>query len=219
MKKNIAASYNKAKEFQCKRYTGMAVGRTHHWYYDQADWKEKKVTPEKWEFSYHTTKRRAGKAPEGSGVPVGTGYHWFILAHQYVEKLNANDYLTQMVGLKYKLAHKRAGGPKWNATGEVRRKHLVEILTCIIGELERDPEQLVPVPLALKYQGQAYEGSAMPVPTACSAGACFELDVMLNNEHLGLLRRQDNGSWKLSGSKSTSLAKAIGAEIEAWYRK
>ena len=28
------------------------------------------------------TKRRAGHAPEGSGVPVGTEYHWYIVAHR-----------------------------------------------------------------------------------------------------------------------------------------
>src|SRR4051812_15048779 len=57
--KNLAASYNTPKKFEGKRYTGMKVGRTHHWYYDQGDWKEKKVTPEKWELTYSTTKRRA----------------------------------------------------------------------------------------------------------------------------------------------------------------
>ena len=60
--------------------------------------------PERWELTYDVIKRRAGHAPEGSGVPVGTGYHWFILSHQYVKKLNANDYTTSMVGIKFKLA-------------------------------------------------------------------------------------------------------------------
>lgn len=41
-----------------------------------------KLTPDKWEFIYAVNKRRAGQAPEGSGVPVGTEYHWYILAHQ-----------------------------------------------------------------------------------------------------------------------------------------
>ena len=144
------ASYNRAKEYKGQRYTGMAVGRTHHWYYDKSDWKEKKVTPEKWEFTYATTKRRAGKAPEGSGAPVGTGYHWFILAHQYVEKLNANDYTTQMVGLKFKLAHKRAAGQKWSASVEKRRKDLIEILKALIEDLDREPEQIAPVALLEK---------------------------------------------------------------------
>ena len=45
------------------------------------------------------TKRRVGKAPEGSGVAVGTGYHWYILAHQNVTKLNANEFTTSMTGM------------------------------------------------------------------------------------------------------------------------
>jgi len=49
----------------------MKVGRAHTWNYDQGRWKEKKITPDKWEISYAVRKRRAGKAPEGSGVPVG----------------------------------------------------------------------------------------------------------------------------------------------------
>ena len=177
MPKDLSASYNKTKQFQGKRYTGMAVGRTHHWYYDQGDWKEKKVTPEKWELTYSTTKRHTGKAPEGAGVPVGTAYHWFILAHQYVEKLNANDYMTQMVGLKYKLAHKRAEKDTWNASGKAQKKHLIEILQSLIAELQREPEQLTPIPLSVEYKNKLYQGTAVPVPTACEEGACYNLDV------------------------------------------
>jgi len=77
----------------------MKVGRTHKWYYDKGEWKEKKLTPDKWQFTYNVTKRR-GNAPEGSGVPVGTEYHWYILANQSVKKLDANNYTTSMIGLK-----------------------------------------------------------------------------------------------------------------------
>ncbi|MDE3060635.1 MAG: hypothetical protein KGJ06_06450, partial [Pseudomonadota bacterium] len=149
------------------------------------------------------------KAPEGSGVPVGTAYHWFILSHQYVEKLNANDYITRMVGLKYKLAHRRAATGEWNASGDARRRHLVEILQCIIGELQREPEQLVPVPLRLDYSGKHYEGTAMPVPASCQQGACFDLDITLNNEHIGIMRQTPAG-WKISEIKSKGLVNAIG---------
>ena len=48
--------------------------------HDEGVWKERKVEPDKWEFTYAVGKRRAGRAPEGSGVPVGTEYHWYILA-------------------------------------------------------------------------------------------------------------------------------------------
>ena len=86
----------------------MKIGRSHTWHYDKGQWKEKKVTPDQWLINYAVKKRRAGKAPEGSGVPVGTEYHWYILAHQNVTKLDANDYSTSMTGFKFKLAHKRA---------------------------------------------------------------------------------------------------------------
>ena len=94
--KDIAETYNKFKEFEGKRYTGMKIGRSHSWIYDSGAWKETKVTPDKWEISFAVTKKRKGKAPEGSGVPIGTKYHWYILAHQIVKKLNANDYSTEM---------------------------------------------------------------------------------------------------------------------------
>ena len=53
----------------------MKVGRGHKWYYYKGEWKERKSTSDKWEFIYTVNKRRAGLAPEGSGVPSGTEYH------------------------------------------------------------------------------------------------------------------------------------------------
>src|SRR5215831_5240327 len=111
----------------------MKVGRSHKWYYEQGVWKEKKVMPDKWEFTYAVNKRRAGNAPEGSGVPVGTEYHWYILADQNVKKLDANNYSTSMIGVKYKLAHKRSTNEKWSVTGR-----LIQILEEIIGQLKRE---------------------------------------------------------------------------------
>jgi hypothetical protein len=215
-KKDIAASYNRRKEYEGRQYTGMTIGRTHHWYYDKSDWKEKKVTPDKWEFTYSTTKRRAGRAPEGSGVPIGTGYHWFILAHQYVEKLNANDYSTQMVGLKYKLAHKRASGQKWSASDEKRRKELIQILQDLIADLEREPEQIAPVALELEYKGKSYSGTAIPILTSCDKGACQRFDITLNKKHIGVLRHAED-KWRITEIKNQGLANAIGSEIESWY--
>jgi hypothetical protein len=37
----------------------MRVGGTHEWYYDKGEWKEKKIAPDKWEFSYSVKKTRA----------------------------------------------------------------------------------------------------------------------------------------------------------------
>src|SRR5262245_2686405 len=114
LERDSAETYNRFKEFEGRRYTGMKIGRGQKWYYDQGVWNEKKITPDKWEVNYSVAKRRAGKAPEGSGVPVGTQYHWYIIAHQIVSKLNANDYSTSMTGLKFKLAHKRADKETWS---------------------------------------------------------------------------------------------------------
>ena len=214
--KAAAKAYDSYKEFDGRRYTGMAIGRTHRWHYDRADWKEKKVTPEEWEFAYSTTKRRAGHAPEGSGAPVGTGYHWFILAHQYVEKLNADDYMTQMSGLKFKLAHKRAAKGTWSASPEKRRKALVRILQSLIADLERAPEQMEPVKIDFTYGGKNYAGTGLPILTSCAGGACSRFDLTLNGKHVGILRRA-GGKWKIGEIKSTGLVKAIGAQIEAWY--
>jgi hypothetical protein len=138
VKKDISKSYNQFKEFQGKNYTGMKVGRTHKWYYDKGEWKEKKVTPDKWQFSYNVTKRRAGNAPEGSGVPVGTEYHWYILANQNVKKLDANNYTTSMIGLKYKLAHKRADKNNWSSSDNAQRKRLIEILESLIENIKME---------------------------------------------------------------------------------
>src|SRR5262245_12529965 len=74
-KKDLAASSNQFKVYKGQQYTGMQVGRSHYWIYDAGQWRETKITPDLWEISYAVTKRRKGKAPPGSGVPVGTGYH------------------------------------------------------------------------------------------------------------------------------------------------
>jgi hypothetical protein len=134
------SAYDQFKEYEGKRYTGMKIGRSHHWRYDAGPWIEKKVTPDKWEFQYSVVKRRKGRAPEGSGAPVGTAYNWYILAHQIVTKLDANSYTTEMAGLKYKLAHKRADKNTWSASERAQRKRLVQILRDMIADLEGSPE-------------------------------------------------------------------------------
>jgi hypothetical protein len=135
-KKNIAGSYNAYKFYNGKQYTGMAIGRRHNWNYDAGVWTEQKVTPERWNIHYEVIKRRKGRAPEGSGVPVGTEYHWFILSHQLVKKLDANSYTTEMNGVKLKLAHKRSSTGKWNISDSTQRKHLIKLLKDYIAELQ-----------------------------------------------------------------------------------
>jgi hypothetical protein len=131
-----AVAYDEFKEYEGQKYTGMKSGRGHKWYYDEGEWKEKKISPDLWQIEYAVTKRRAGRAPKGSGVPVGTEYHWYILAHQNVEKLNANDYTTSMTGLKFKIAHKRADNKKWSVSSKAQRRRMIRFLRGVVEDLE-----------------------------------------------------------------------------------
>ena len=85
-KKDLSKTYNEFKEFEGRQYTGMKVGRSHNWNYDPGTWTETKITPDLWQISYAVTKRRKGHAPKGSGVPIGTEYHWYIVAHRHHTK-------------------------------------------------------------------------------------------------------------------------------------
>src|SRR5438477_10092166 len=143
VKSDLAVSYNDFKEHEGRRYTGMKIGRSHKWYYDQGEWKEKKITPDLWQIGYAVTKRRAGRAPEGSGVPVGTEYHWYVLAHQNTTKQTANDYTTSLTGLKFKIAHRRAGSEKWSGTLRTRRKRMIMFLRSVVADLEKQNDREV----------------------------------------------------------------------------
>jgi hypothetical protein len=210
-KKDLSASFNKFKSFNGQLYTGVQIGRGHHWNYDKGDWKETKITPDLWEISYAVTKRRVGHAPEDSGVPVGTEYSWYLLAHQTATKLDANDYDTKMTGLKFKLAHKRADKGKWSTSGPTQRKHLVTFLKQFIDQLEKQP-----VPIEFEYGNKIYKGDAVPITQTCAKGFCFELDVNLDNEPVGIIRYGKSG-WKMDLVKDQKLIDAIGTEILKWY--
>ena len=137
-KSTFVNTYNEFKEFGGRKYTGMKVGRSHRWYYDKGEWKEKKTSPDEWNFTYSVDKRRAGHAPEGSGAPVGTEYHWYILADQNVRKMDANRYTTAMTGIKYKVAHKRAGQENWNISERAQKIRLIRILEKLVVQLKEE---------------------------------------------------------------------------------
>jgi hypothetical protein len=143
-KSDPSVSYDEFKEYEGRKYTGMKIGRSHKWKYDPGEWKETKVTPDLWQISYAVTKRRAGRAPEGSGVPVGTEYHWYIVAHQNVEKLDANNYTTSLSGLKFKVAHRRADTGKWSTSPATQRKRMIGFLRDLIQELEGGADAAAP---------------------------------------------------------------------------
>jgi len=209
-KNNIAASYNRFKEHHGKQYTGMQVGRSHKWYYDKGEWKETKVTPDLWRIYYAVTKRRAGKAPEGSGAKVGTGYHWYIVAHQDVHKLNANDYSTVLKGLKFKVAHKRADNNKWSAKTPTQRTHLIKFLKEWTKQLE---EEAVIIE-EFEYAGKTFKGEVVPIPESDYT----QFDVMLNDENLGIIRK-GKSDWKMDQVKDQKLINLIGEKILEAYGK
>lgn len=74
--------YNSLKSFKGQVYSGMSIGGSHKWNYDEGVWQETKQEPDLWNIDYKTNKTRARKAPKNSGAPVGTEYHWLIVGHQ-----------------------------------------------------------------------------------------------------------------------------------------
>ncbi|MCW8194114.1 hypothetical protein F6455_04865 [Proteobacteria bacterium 005FR1] len=134
-------SYDRLKQHGGKSYSGMPIGRSHKWLYDQGEWRERKVSLDEWEIFYQTPKRRTAKAPKGSGAPIGTEYNWLIVSHQRVDKLDENVYMTRMEGKKFKVAHKRASKDKWSASERTQRKHVIQYLQQVIDELQSLDEQ------------------------------------------------------------------------------
>lgn len=134
-------AFNDIKEFNGQKYSGMPIGGGHSWIYQDGQWKEQKVAPDRWKFSFNCIKRRYLPAPIGSGVNLGTQYHWYILADQMVTKTDKDSYETSMQGLKFKLGHKR---PHWrdfsyNYSNNIPyRQRLIEILKNLLEELEEE---------------------------------------------------------------------------------
>ena len=136
-------AYDDLKEFGGRVYSGMPIGGEHVWEYPDGVWEERKAAPDRWVFRFTSLKRRMRKAPGGSGVPVGTRYHWFILAHQKVRKLDKDRYETSMEGIKYKIAHKRPHWRDWStgyADHESEKEILIRILEESLAELKSETE-------------------------------------------------------------------------------
>jgi len=136
-------AFNDIKEFQGKQYSGMRIGGSHIWDYNNAVWEETKITPDLWQIKFGAIKGRKVAAPEGSGVPLNTAYHWFIMADQRVIKINKDSYQTLMEGAKFKIGHKR---PYWKNMsyaypGQLSyRQRIIKILHETLDRLEKDEE-------------------------------------------------------------------------------
>ncbi|KAJ5116152.1 hypothetical protein N7456_000500 [Penicillium angulare] len=143
--------YNAIKTHNGQLYSGMAIGGSHTWNYDQGTWKETKEEPDLWRIDYQTNKRRARNAPKGSGAPVGTEYHWLIIGHQHVRKVDANTYETHLTGSKYKLAHKSVSAGTWSIpTVQGQRERKLELLD----DAKRRVRGLPPVLASERVKGE-----------------------------------------------------------------
>lgn len=140
-------AYNDLKRFQGQAYSGMSVGGEHRWIYPRGTWHEKKVAPDRWDFNFTSFKEREEGAPEGSGAPPGTQYHWYLLAHQRVKKIDQDTYATFMEGQKYKVAHRRPYWRHWSTEypGQAsERERLIAILEDALARLRERTHPLVP---------------------------------------------------------------------------
>ena len=108
----MTSAYDAPKTHEGRAYSGMRVGDAHDWDYPEGRWRERKVLPDKWEFTFAATKRRRWGAPDGSGAQPGSTWHWLVVASQLARKVDADSYTTFMQGVKYKVGHKRPG---WRA--------------------------------------------------------------------------------------------------------
>jgi hypothetical protein len=128
------------KKYKDQIYTGMKVGGTHHWNYKNGKWEETKVAPDQWTMKFNCIKSRVNSAPNNTGVSIGTQFHWYIIADQIATKLDANSYMTDMEGMKFKIGHKR---PHWKAFSYnypeqlSYKKRIIKILQNIIEDLKK----------------------------------------------------------------------------------
>jgi hypothetical protein len=138
-----AESYERKKTYKGKSYSGMRVGGVHRWDYPDGRWNERKVDQKMWKFAFASHKYRKRRAPEGSGAGVGSGFHWLIVADQWVEKTDANTYATIMEGEKHLLGFRKPDWDRWNTefrNQKSARQKTIMILREILERLEADED-------------------------------------------------------------------------------
>lgn len=97
-----------------RRRLGMKIGHGHKWKYSSGIWKETKITPKSWKFTFTNSKTRAGhSAPYGTGMPIGSKLIWRIKANQYAIKTSPNTYQLIMKGKKTMGRWKTPYKKKW----------------------------------------------------------------------------------------------------------
>lgn len=170
-------AYGEEKESGGLRYRGMRVGGVHRWTYPDGKWTERKVTPQRWDVAFTSRKVRRNKAPDNSGAEVGSGYHWLVVAHQWVGKMDDNTYATHLEGTKHLLAFRKAGWQGWTTQQRGHtsaRLRAIMALEELVAELRDRPDEDFEDP----QDGKALLGllagedaePAMTAPTAIVVG-------------------------------------------------
>ena len=136
------ATYNDLKTTEDgTKYSGMPIGGSHRWVYPNGLWREKKVSPDRWDFEFTCTKGRKRAAPANSGAKQGTQFDWYIIADQKAVKINDDQYQTLMRGVKHKVGHKRPYWRKWSFEYPeqlTHRQRVIQILQETLGRLEQE---------------------------------------------------------------------------------
>jgi len=133
--------YDKLKDYNGQIYTGMKIGGTHKWHYNNGKWFETKISPDQWTFNFQSTKTRFLSAPINSGAKLNTKYHWYMIADQIASKLDANSYLTNMKGIKFKIGHKRPNWKKYSyqyPEQESYKECVIKILESALAKLRNE---------------------------------------------------------------------------------
>ena len=132
--------YDDLKTYEDKVYTGMKIGDSHLWNYNDGKWMEVKKAPDRWKIKFDCVKTRFNSAPINTGANLKTVFHWYIVADQIATKIDHNSYITSMNGVKFKVGHKR---PYWrkfsyNYPNQIGYKErIIEILENILQELKK----------------------------------------------------------------------------------
>ena len=87
----------------------------------------------------------------------------------------------------------------------------VKLMRELIEQLEKEP-----IPLAFEYDGKKFTGEATPIPQTCFEGSCAELDISLNDRHIGIIKRMKN-NWKIDNAEDQKMVDAIGAVLDEWF--
>jgi len=72
------------------------------------------------------------------------------------------------------------------------------------------------VPIDIEYNGIRYKGEATPISASCRDGVCFELEIKLNGELVGIMNLTLHG-WIMAGEVEQGFVDKIGEEILLWY--